>query len=92
MSFKMVRDGYRGKIPGTFRVSPDPVSSLIVKLGEEYGEFCGDRDPAELFDMLDAIMELRVILDPLREARDAHREKRARLGGFSAHLEWQPPE
>lgn len=94
MSWKLVRDNHekllRGRISGQWRVSPDPVGALVTKLGEEYGEFAKDRDPGELFDMLDAIMELRAILDPLREHRDAHLIKKAKWGGFGAHLEWHP--
>jgi predicted house-cleaning noncanonical NTP pyrophosphatase (MazG superfamily) len=77
-------------ISGQWRTSPDPVSALTEKLGEEYGEFCAQRDPAELFDLLDVIMELRVLLDPLREHGNAHFRKRERLGGFSRHQEWHP--
>ena len=90
----MVRDRHKeqleGHISGEWRTAPDPVSSLTAKLGEEYGEFAEDRDPAELYDLLDVIMELRAVLDPLRGYRDAHLRKKERLGSFSSHLEWNP--
>jgi predicted house-cleaning noncanonical NTP pyrophosphatase (MazG superfamily) len=94
MGWKLVRDRHKehlqGKVSGAWRVSPDPVGALVAKLGEEYGEFAPDRDPAELYDLLDAIMELRVLLDPLREYRDRHFAKRKLMGAFSRHLEWHP--
>jgi predicted house-cleaning noncanonical NTP pyrophosphatase (MazG superfamily) len=94
MGFKLVRNNHqdllKDQISGQWRTSPDPVGALVKKLGEEYGEFCEDRDPGELYDLLDVLMELRFILDPLREHRDAHFAKRRILGSFSAHLEWHP--
>lgn len=94
MSYKLVRDRnqelFQGKISGRWRASPDPVSALVRKLGEEYGEFCEQRDPAELWDILDVIRELITILDPLHAYREDHYRKREMLGMFSSHLEWNP--
>ena len=94
MSYKLVRDKHQeifaGRISGQWRTSPDPLGALVRKLGEEYGEFAEDRDPLELFDMLDVILELKMLLDPLREARDRHNVKWSRFGGFATHLEWHP--
>jgi predicted house-cleaning noncanonical NTP pyrophosphatase (MazG superfamily) len=94
MSYKMVRDNHQeilqGAISGTWRTSPDPVTSLITKLGEEYGEFAGTRDPAEIYDMLDALDELIALLDPDETAAKTHQVKLDRMGDFSGHLEWHP--
>lgn len=93
MRWKLVRDRNqeycqpRG-VTGKWRTSPDPVGALTAKLGEEYGEFTADRDPAELFDVLDVVRELIFILDPLHEARERHQAKVALMGKFSKHLEW----
>jgi hypothetical protein len=94
MGWKIVRDRHqerlRTQISGQWRTSPDPISALIKKLGEEYGELCENRDPAELFDIRDALSELILQMDPLGYAEDKHNLKIKRLGVFSTHLEWQP--
>lgn len=94
MGWKMVRDKHRNVlgtvISGAWRSSPDPVSSLIKKLGEEYSELVEERDPAELYDVLDVLNELIVLMDPHLEAAEAHALKQERLGFFTAHLEWNP--
>jgi predicted house-cleaning noncanonical NTP pyrophosphatase (MazG superfamily) len=94
MSYKLVRDNHQevmqGRISGTWRTSPDPAGSLVRKLGEEYGEFAKDRDPGELYDLLDVIGELAVLLDPFGEAQEYHEAKTALMGLFGNHLEWHP--
>src|SRR5215467_9247252 len=94
MGYKMVRDKHRdvlsGVISGEWRTSPDPIGALTAKIGEEYGEFAKDHDPAELYDLMDVIRELAYLTDPLHEAREAHRDKVDRLGRFALHLEWHP--
>lgn len=94
MGFKMVRDLHQerlaGVISGTWRISPDPVSALVKKLGEEYSEFCEDRDPAELYDIADVLDELIRLLDPDRKYQDEHLRKVRIVGLFTTHLEWNP--
>jgi predicted house-cleaning noncanonical NTP pyrophosphatase (MazG superfamily) len=94
MGWKIVRDRHRdvleGQISGQWRVSPDPVSALVKKLGEEYGEFTENRDPGELYDLLDVLLELRYLLDVDQAVYALHREKQGRLGSFANHIEWHP--
>lgn len=95
MSFKLVRDKQKEYclahgISGQWRTSPDPVGALTAKLGEEYGEFAAERNPAELYDLLDVLNELIMMTDPDLDHLDAHEVKVSRLGTFSAHLEWSP--
>ena len=94
MGWKMVRDKHQqvlgSVISGQWRISPDPVASLVSKLGEEYGELAPHRDPAELYDIRDALDELIVLLDPDQSYLRAHDIKVARLGMFTTHLEWHP--
>lgn len=94
MGWKMVRDGHRDvladHISGSWRTAPDPVSSLVKKLGEEYSELNEGRDWAELYDLLDVLRELIAITDPDGKYQQAHQRKTDRMGGFSAHLEWHP--
>jgi predicted house-cleaning noncanonical NTP pyrophosphatase (MazG superfamily) len=94
MGYKMVRDNHQkvleGQISGTWRIAPDPVSSLVKKLGEEYSELAEDRDPAELYDIEDVLEELMVLLDPHGEAARQHEVKAARMGRFDNHVEWHP--
>jgi hypothetical protein len=90
----MVRDKHRqllgSLISGCWRTAPDPVSSLIKKLGEEYSELVENRDPAELHDIADVVNELIVLMDPTLEKAEAHITKQERLGFFARHLEWHP--
>lgn len=90
----MVRDKHRelfhDQLSGGWRTSPDPVASLITKLGEEYGEFAGSHDPAELFDLMDVLEELICLLDPHLVYALEHEVKTERLGRFGTHLEWSP--
>lgn len=94
MGWKMVRDNHRhlfeGFISGSWRTSQDPVSSLIKKLGEEYSELVENRDPAELYDLIDVLCELTTLMDPDLAAAEAHAAKQERLGFFGSHLEWHP--
>ncbi len=94
MGWKIVRDRHRERledlISGSWRISPDPVSMLVAKLGEEYGEFSADRDPAELFDLLDVVDELICLLDPHLAYALEHEVKVEKLGRFGTHLEWHP--
>lgn len=94
VGYKMVRDLHKKKlesvISGSWRTAPDPVSSLIKKLGEEYSELCEDRDPGELYDIMDVVQELIVLLDGGGACRKAHVQKVLRLGLFGDHLEWHP--
>jgi len=94
MGWKIVRNGnqklLQGHMSGQWRISPDPVSALVKKLGEEYGEFAEHRDPAELQDLLDVIEELSFLLDRDSAAARAHQGKLDKMGDFSDHLEWNP--
>ena len=94
MGWKMVRDRnhehLRAFISGTWRTSPDPAGALIKKLGEEYGEFAEHHDPAELYDLLDVINELIILLDPDAVDYRGHCEKVEKYGLFGEHQEWCP--
>lgn len=94
MGWKMVRDlhqqVFEGKVSGQWRTSPDPVSSLVKKLGEEYSELAEDRNPAELYDIQDVLVELIRLLDPDGKAMKKHRTKVLHLGIFMNHVEWHP--
>lgn len=94
MGYKMVRDLHQkvlgDQISGIWRTSPDPVSSLVKKLGEEYSELTENRDPSELYDILDVLEELMVLLDPGGDAAQRHDLKAERMGRFENHVEWHP--
>ena len=94
MGWKIVRDRQQekleGHINGQWRISPDPVSALTKKLGEEYGEFAENRDPEELYDLIDVIHELLNLLDEEGAAEHEHSIKTSHAGFFHNHLEWHP--
>ncbi len=94
MGWKIVRNSnefyLKEHVSGQWRTSPDPIGALVKKLGEEYGEFAENRDPGELYDLLDVLHELIELLDPDMKTEKIHREKFAKMGGFSAHREWHP--
>lgn len=94
MGWKMVRDLHQkvlgDQISGVWRTSPDPVSSLVKKLGEEYSELTENRDPMELYDILDVLEELMALLDPGGAAALKHEIKAERMGRFGYHVEWHP--
>lgn len=94
MGWKMVRDRNQehleGVISGAWRNSPDPIGALVAKLGEEYGEFSNMFDPTELYDMLDILNELIILLDPDAAHYRGHHEKVEKFGLFSNHQEWCP--
>jgi predicted house-cleaning noncanonical NTP pyrophosphatase (MazG superfamily) len=94
MGYKMVRDNHQEllgeHLSGQWRVSPDPVSALVKKLGEEYSELAESRDPGELYDVRDVLEELITLLDPDRSAERKHDIKMSHLGRFSDHVEWHP--
>lgn len=95
MGWKTVRDAHQERWSQVsprdhWRVAPDPVSSLLKKLGEEYGELVEARDPAELYDLIDVLDELIALMDPDLIFGLGHQDKLDLMGGFSSHLEWHP--
>jgi predicted house-cleaning noncanonical NTP pyrophosphatase (MazG superfamily) len=95
MSWKLVRDHNEkwcraNGVSGRWRKSPDPVSALTRKLFEEAGEFAEQRDPAELYDLLDVINALLEQLDLHHDVSAEHAQKVARFGGFITLTEWTP--
>jgi predicted house-cleaning noncanonical NTP pyrophosphatase (MazG superfamily) len=69
MGWKIVRDLNEkwcraNGVSGQWRVSPDPVSALVRKVGEEYLEYIQHFDPAELFDLRDVLHTLHALTDP----------------------------
>jgi predicted house-cleaning noncanonical NTP pyrophosphatase (MazG superfamily) len=63
MGYKIVRDRNEEwcrahGVSGQWRTSPDPVSALVRKVGEEYLEYIEHFDPAELFDLRDVVQAL----------------------------------
>lgn len=95
MGYKIVRDRQREfcekhGVSGRWRISPDPLAALTRKVGEEYLEFVENHDPTELYDMLDALIELMQVADPNDVGHMNSVIKRAEQGTFRAHLEWDP--
>lgn len=66
-------------------VKPD-LLVLAAKAGA-YAEF---RDPAELYDLLDMVLRLLDLVDPVAHSAWAHRRKVAQMGGFENLVEWCP--
>jgi len=95
MGWKLVRDYQREYcrthgISGSWRTSPQPIPALGRKLIEETGEYIEMYDPAELYDLQDALDELLRITDPERQYEADHTLKVHELGRFATHLEWHP--
>ena len=95
MGWKLVRDRNEewcraNGVSGQWRSAPDPAAALRRKIGEEYLEYTEDNDPAELYDLLDAVQALIALRDPdgrFAAVRDA---KVREMGGFGQHAEWNP--
>jgi predicted house-cleaning noncanonical NTP pyrophosphatase (MazG superfamily) len=69
VGWKLVRDRNEGwcrahGVSGQWRVSADPRRALHRKMFEEAAEYFEHHDPAELFDLLDAIQALAVLPGP----------------------------
>jgi len=69
MGWKIVRDRNEEwcrahGVSGQWRTSPDPVSALVRKVGEEYLEYIEHFDPAELFDLRDVVQALLALTAP----------------------------
>ena len=95
MGYKIVRDKQREfsqkhGVSGRWRISPDPLAALARKLGEEYLEYMENKDPLELYDILDVLIELMLIADPDDIAHKDAMIKRDQMGTFHTHLEWDP--
>lgn len=95
MGFKLVRDKQpefcqQHRVSGTWRQCPEPISALTRKLGEEYLEFAENKDPTELYDILDVLSTLLQRLDPDGKYDRAHQIKLRKIGGFDKLLEWDP--
>lgn len=95
MGFKLVRDQQPDRcrangVSGQWREAPDPVRALRGKIGEEYGEYAAEGDPAELFDLLDVVARLIQLADPDGVAAAAHAAKVKEMGGFEDLIEWCP--
>lgn len=80
----------RHGVSGQWRVSPDPAASLRRKVFEEALEYAEAGDPAELYDVLDALQVLIGLKDPDGAFARAHEAKVAELGGFGEFIEWTP--
>ena len=48
------------------------------------------RDPAELYDLIDVVRSLIRLEDPSGEISAGHRAKAADMGGFTQFVEWCP--
>lgn len=95
MGWKIVRDKNEAwcrthGLSGQWRPSPDPVAALAKKIGEEYGEYVGDREVGELYDLLDVVERLVTLVDPKGFHGAQHQIKIAELGGFEDLVEWTP--
>lgn len=81
-------------VSGQWRTSPDPAAALARKIFEEALEYAfeqaGRRDPAELYDVLDALQTLLGLEDPQGVLAAAHQAKVAVMGGFGRFVEWCP--
>lgn len=95
MGWKLVRDKNEEwcrahGVSGQWRVSPDPAAALRRKVFEEALEYGEADDPAELYDVLDALRVLIGLKDPDGVLARAHEVKVAELGGFGGFIEWTP--
>jgi len=95
MGWKLVRDKNEewcraNGVSGQWRTSPDPALSLFRKIFEEAGEYAEQRDPAELYDLLDVIQALIGLADPSGDHGRVHRAKVTVMGGFTRFAEWTP--
>ena len=95
MGWKIVRDRNEEwcrahGVSGQWRTSPDPQSALLKKILEEAGEYAQQRDPAELYDLLDVVRALIALRDPEGFFVGWHQDKVAEMGGFTRHVEWCP--
>ena len=95
MGWKIVRDKdpevcQALGVSGEWRLSADPIAGLTKKLFEEAAEFAENRDPEELYDLEEVILELRQRLDPENVAWKRYLPKVVERGGFSKAIEWCP--
>ena len=95
MGWKLVRDQNEEwcrahGVSGQWRTSPDPAASLRRKIFEEAGEYAEHCDPAELYDLLDVVLALARLVDPVGECARQHVAKLAEMGGFGQYTEWTP--
>jgi predicted house-cleaning noncanonical NTP pyrophosphatase (MazG superfamily) len=62
-------------------------NELIVKMGEEVGEYLESKNPEELADILEVLMELAKIRDlPFSEIEAIRQKKLLERGGFSNRI------
>jgi predicted house-cleaning noncanonical NTP pyrophosphatase (MazG superfamily) len=95
MGWKIVRDKNEAwcrahGLSGQWRRSPNPIGALAKKIGEEYGEYVGDGDAGELYDLLDVVERLIGLRDPDGAVALEHKRKVAELGAFDDLIEWTP--
>ena len=91
---KLVRDNIPDMITrnnqiGEFIIYPeaDFENELILKLGEESGEYLESKNPEELADILEVLMELAKIRDiPFSEIEAIRQEKLKVRGGFGNRI------
>lgn len=95
MGWKIVRDRNEAwsrahGVSGTWRTSTNPMRGLARKLVEESAEHFEQLDPAELYDLRDVLEEQIRLADPAGRHEEAHRDKIAKFGMFTKHVEWSP--
>jgi predicted house-cleaning noncanonical NTP pyrophosphatase (MazG superfamily) len=91
---KLVRDKIPEKIEannqiGEFYIFPaeEFEDELTLKMQEEIGEYLTDKNPEELADILEVLMELAKIRDiPFSEVETIRQEKLKERGGFSKRI------
>jgi predicted house-cleaning noncanonical NTP pyrophosphatase (MazG superfamily) len=91
---KLVRDNIPDMIVANeqtpefyFFPSEDFENELIVKMGEEMGEYLQDKKPEELADILEVLIELAKIRNiPFSEIEALRQKKLAERGGFSKRI------
>jgi len=96
VGWKMVRDNNQAwceanGVSGAWRTAGphEAIRALGRKLAEEALEFMENGDPAELFDVWDALEEL-LLLSETPALRAAHQAKVAEHGRFHDHVMWSP--
>lgn len=95
MGWKLVRDRNEewcraNGVSGQWSTAVSPPRALLRKIFEEAGEYAENRDPAELYDLLDVVQAAIGLADPAGDYAAVHEAKVAKMGGFRKFAVWTP--